>query len=208
VVFNDAEEYDQGPQLPLRLGRVSRLAMRSLFGSRKRQLSPVYASDKKQHADATQEPCELSVSGYATLGWTGQRQRSSRRWSGPGTSPGSERSAHNRRHQANDLFLIKTGNARFYRVTTGGQDITLLWLGPGDIVGLASLLAEHPTAYLANAETMSPCELLVWDRALIRSFAARQPRIMENGLGLSTAYLRNSLQRHADLATTPSETRV
>ncbi len=111
-------------------------------------------------------------------------------------------------HRAKDLFLIKTGNARFYRMTTGGEDITLLWLGPGDIVGLASLLAEHPPAYLANAETMSPCELLVWDRALIRSFAARQPRIMENGLGLSSAYLRNSLQRHADLATTPSETRV
>ena len=111
-------------------------------------------------------------------------------------------------HWANELFLIKTGNARFYRMTTGGEDITLLWLGTGDIVGLASLLAQHPPAYLANAETMSPCELLVWDRALIRSFAARQPRIMENGLGLSSVYLRNSLQRHADLATTPPETRV
>jgi len=31
-------------------------------------------------------------------------------------------------HRANDLFLIKTGNARFYRVTTEGEDITLLWL--------------------------------------------------------------------------------
>ena len=111
-------------------------------------------------------------------------------------------------HRADKLFLIKTGNARFYKLTTGGEDITLLWLGPGDIVGLASLLAEHPTAYLANAATMSPCELLVWNGALIRSFAARQPRIMENGLRLSSAYLRNSLQRHVDLATTSSETRV
>jgi CRP-like cAMP-binding protein len=111
-------------------------------------------------------------------------------------------------HPANDLFLIKTGYARFYRVTTAGEDITLLWLGPGDIVGLASLLVEHPATYLANAETMSRCELLGWNRALIRRFAARQPRIMENGLGLSSAYLRNSLRRHAALATTPSETRV
>jgi CRP-like cAMP-binding protein len=31
---------------------------------------------------------------------------------------------------------------------------------------------------------------------------------MENGLRLSSAYLRNSLQRHVDLATTSSETRV
>ena len=110
--------------------------------------------------------------------------------------------------QANHLFLVKNGNARFYRVTTGGEDITLLWLGPGDIVGLASLLAEQPTAYLASAETMSPCELLVWDRALIRSFAARHPRIMGNGLDLSSKYLRNALQRHADLATTSPEARV
>ena len=109
---------------------------------------------------------------------------------------------------ANHLFLIKNGNARFYRVTTGGEDITLLWLGPGDIIGLASLLAEQPTGYLANAETMSQSELLVWDRAVIRSFAARHPRIIGNGLELSSGYLRNALQRHVDLATTTPETRV
>jgi CRP-like cAMP-binding protein len=108
---------------------------------------------------------------------------------------------------ANHLFLIKTGNARFYRVTGTGEDITLLWLALGDIVGLASLLAEH-TTYLANAETMSPCELIVWDRARIRSFAAVHPKILENGVGVSLGYLKNNLERHADLATGSPEIRV
>jgi CRP-like cAMP-binding protein len=108
---------------------------------------------------------------------------------------------------ADHLFLIKTGNARFYRVTRTGEDITLLWLVLGDIVGLGSLLGEH-TTYLANAETMSPCELIVWDRVRIRSFAAVHPKILENGMGVSLGYLRNNLERHADLATESPEIRV
>ena len=108
--------------------------------------------------------------------------------------------------RANHIFLIKNGNARFYRVTRTGEDITLLWLAPGDIVGLGSLLAQPN--YLASAETMSRCELLVWNRARIRSFAAVHPKILENGMGVSVEYLRNSLQRHADLATMPPEIRI
>ena len=110
-------------------------------------------------------------------------------------------------HRATHIFLIKKGNARFYRVTRSGDDVMLLWLAPGDIVGLGSLLAEH-TNYLANAETISPCELLVWGRARIRSFAAIHPKILENGLGVSLGYLRNTLQRHTDLATRPPEIRI
>ena len=109
--------------------------------------------------------------------------------------------------QANHLFLIKTGNARFYRVTRTGEAITLLWLGPGDIVGLGSLLVAH-TTYLANAETTSPCELLVWNRAGIRRFGVVYPKILENGLELSAEYLRNVLQRHGDLATRRPEIRI
>ena len=109
-------------------------------------------------------------------------------------------------HRANHIFLIKNGYARFYRVTRSGEDIMLLWLVPGDIVGLGSLLAQPN--YLASAETMSRCELLVWNRAWIRSFAAIYPKILENGMGVSVEYLRNSLQRHTDLATMPPEIRI
>ena len=44
----------------------------------------------------------------------------------------------NEGHPANDLFLMKFGNARFYRVTTAGEDITLLWGA-----SLASLRLRH-----------------------------------------------------------------
>jgi CRP/FNR family transcriptional regulator, nitrogen oxide reductase regulator len=108
--------------------------------------------------------------------------------------------------RASHIFLIKNGNARFYRVTSTGENLMLLWLGPGDIVGLGSLLAQ--SSYLASAETMSRCELLVWNRARIRSFAASHPKILENGLGISAEYLRNSLRRHGDLATVPPEVRI
>ena len=109
--------------------------------------------------------------------------------------------------QANHLFLIKTGNMRFYRVTRTGEEITLLSLVPGDIVGLGSLLAGH-TTYMVNAETTSPCELLVWSRAEIRRFRVVYPKILENGLEVSSEYLRTAPQRHADLATELPEIRI
>jgi CRP-like cAMP-binding protein len=108
---------------------------------------------------------------------------------------------------ADQLFLIKSGTARFYRLTKTGEDIALLWLVPGDIVGLGSLLADH-ASYLANAETVSACEFLVWDHARIRGFALDYPAIFENGMGLSLNYLRDSLGRHVDLATKPPHIRL
>lgn len=109
--------------------------------------------------------------------------------------------------RANHLFLIKTGNARFYRAAATGGDVTLLCLVPGDIVGLSSLLAER-TTYLANAETTSPCELLVWNRAGIRRFGAVHPKMLANGLEVSSEYLRNVPQRHADLTAMRPEIRI
>jgi CRP-like cAMP-binding protein len=182
--------------------------MCSLFGSRKRPLSPAYSSDRKQHAGATQGSCELVSPDTSLLAGLDSDSVQTVVAAAQVRRLGPNEKLITEGRRANHLFLIKNGNARFYRVAREGEDITLFWLGPGDVIGLASLLAEQPTAYLANAETMSPCELLVWDHAVIRSFAARHPRIMENGLRLSAGYLRNALQRHADLATTPPATRV
>ena len=110
-------------------------------------------------------------------------------------------------HPANHVFLLRGGNARFFRLSEKGDDTTLLWLAPGDVVGLGCLLAERAT-YLAHAETVTSCEALIWDRSQIRSFASTHPSILENGFGISIQYLAKSIRRHIDLAFKPPAVRI
>ena len=60
------------------------------------------------------------------------------------------------------LFLLRRGRVRSYILTESGSEIILLWVVPGGVLGLASLLADPPT-YMMNASTVRECEFLVWD---------------------------------------------
>jgi len=89
---------------------------------------------------------------------------------------------------ARHLFLLLTGRARYFFVTGKGQKAILLWIPPGEIVGMAALLVS-PTGYLVGTETVRESSMLVWDRATIRSLAERYPRLWENALSLTPRYL-------------------
>ena len=94
----------------------------------------------------------------------------------------------NQDHPASDLFLLLTGRARFFFVTEKGQKVILLWIPPGDIFGLASLMPP-PDEYGLSAEAVRNSSALVWDRAVLRNLAARHPRLLENAFYMVMHYL-------------------
>src|SRR5262245_32247799 len=49
------------------------------------------------------------------------------------------------------LFLLKSGRAKFYRVTRNGDEVLLSQILPGDVFGLGTLLAK-PVPYIGTAE--------------------------------------------------------
>jgi CRP-like cAMP-binding protein len=55
---------------------------------------------------------------------------------------------------ASHLFLLRTGQARYYKLTKAGNEILLHLLLPGDVFGLGTLL-KHPPDYLGSGETLS-----------------------------------------------------
>ena len=110
-------------------------------------------------------------------------------------------------HRATHFFLIQSGRVRFYHLTKQGQLVLLAWLVPGDVVGLVALLTS-PFAYMASAEATSDCELLVWNRSVIRKLTARYPLLGENGLHMALRYLRDYIDRHVGLVTKTAEERV
>src|SRR5215468_10677632 len=86
------------------------------------------------------------------------------------------------------LFLLQKGRARSYILTESGSEVVLLWVVPGGVLGLASLLA-NPPAYMMNGITVTECEFLVWDRLTVRRLVKAHPDLADNGLRLALNYL-------------------
>jgi CRP-like cAMP-binding protein len=109
--------------------------------------------------------------------------------------------------RATHLFLVQSGRARFYHLTKQGRSVLLASLRPGNIIGLVAML-ESPFPYMATADAISDCELLVWEYSVIRKLVARYPLLKENGLRIALSYLRNYMNRHIGLVTKTAEERL
>jgi CRP-like cAMP-binding protein len=109
--------------------------------------------------------------------------------------------------RATHLFLVHSGRARFYHLTKQGRSVLLASLRPGNIIGLVAML-ESPFPYMATADAISDCELLVWEYSVIRKLVARYPLLKENGLRIALSYLRNYMNRHIGLVTKTAEERL
>ena len=109
--------------------------------------------------------------------------------------------------QATHFFLVQSGHARYYPLTKQGELVLLARLVPGDAIGLMSL-RKSPSAYMAASEATSDCELLAWDRAVVRNFVSRYPLLGENALRIAFGYLGTYIERHIGLVTETAEERL
>lgn len=99
-----------------------------------------------------------------------------------------------------NLFLLQVGRARSFIHTESGSEINIFWEGPGDVIGLVSLL-NNPPNYMASATTVTECEFLVWEHRVIRRLAKVYPQLTENGFRLAIHYVGVYMKRHANLMT-------
>ena len=88
---------------------------------------------------------------------------------------------------ADHLFLMISGRARSFCLTSQGEKIQLFWVPPGEIFGGAAFLSR-PVDYLASTEAVHHSSALVWDRMTIRSLSAQYPRLVENALLVAYDY--------------------
>ena len=105
------------------------------------------------------------------------------------------------------LLLLRQGRARSYTTSEDGSEIALLWVVPGMVLGLVSLLPDPPT-YMVNATTVSECEFLAWDLNTVHRLVKQYPRLAENGFRLALKYLRVYIKRHTNIVTKTAEARL
>ncbi|HTQ61036.1 MAG TPA: Crp/Fnr family transcriptional regulator [Candidatus Solibacter sp.] len=113
----------------------------------------------------------------------------------------------NQGHSADHLFLLTKGRARFFFNTREGKKVALLWLTPGEIFGGSALLST-PSHYLVSTETLKDSSILVWNRATLRTLAARYPRLLENALLIASDYLAWYLADHVALISQTARQRL
>jgi CRP-like cAMP-binding protein len=105
------------------------------------------------------------------------------------------------------LYLLQTGQVNFYRVAADGRQILLRRLGPEDVFGLGALMGER-VEYIATAEALTSCDVLIWDRAGIRRLAMRYPLVTENALRIVLHYIGLFAKRHMALVTDSAADRL
>jgi CRP-like cAMP-binding protein len=109
--------------------------------------------------------------------------------------------------RASHLYILGSGNARYYRLTVKGKELLLRWLVPGDVFGLVTMLKDPP-GYMGNAQADGECLLYGWTHPQMHELARRYPRLAENGLRIALSYLAAFTDRHARLVTETAEQRL
>lgn len=99
---------------------------------------------------------------------------------------------------ADRLFLLIKGSARYFFITPDGRKVYLIWLSPGEIFGVGTLLPQ-PSHFLVNTEVVKDSDVLTWRRDIIRDLITRYPRLLENGLCTTNDYLVWYLASHLSL---------
>ena len=105
------------------------------------------------------------------------------------------------------LFMLVTGSARHFFITSEGRKVNLFWLLPGDIVGGTSLLRE-PAEFIVSTEITRHTQVLVWKREALRRLVLQFPRLLENGLSISCDYLVWYLATHLSLISNSARERL
>ena len=109
--------------------------------------------------------------------------------------------------QPSYVFLLKSGRAKFYRLSHSGDEVLLSLLVPGDTFGLGTLLTR-PVPYIGTAETTRASELIVWKQARIRRLAQKHNRLAQNALAIVLRYLTVHFDRLFDIVASTASERI
>lgn len=95
-----------------------------------------------------------------------------------------------------EMFALVSGRVVMTSLSPEGKELTLGYLGAGDIFGEIALLDGGPRT--ANVTAIEPCELLVFRRKVFLQFLRECPDVAINFLTLLASRLRNTDQTLED----------
>lgn len=171
---------------------------------------PAHSSHKHPDSKPTR-PSDISMisqeSGIRLLDGIPDVHRTSILWAASWQQYPKASVATNQGDPANQLFLLVKGSARFFFLTPKGQKVYLIWLRSGEVFGGSSLL-RYSSPYLVSTEITKGSRAFVWKRDVIRDFATRFPRLLENALSIASDYMTWYLATHLCLIANTARERL
>jgi CRP-like cAMP-binding protein len=114
----------------------------------------------------------------------------------------------NQEDHAERFFLLTSGQARHFVITSEGRTILLNWLTPGQIFGGAAILST-PFQYLASTEVLVDSCALVWERQTIREITSNCPVLLDNAFSIAvTENIAWAIAAHVSLSADDARGRV
>ena len=77
---------------------------------------------------------------------------------------------------ATHAYYVQAGYARVTSTSSGGHDVLVTFMGPGDLLGFGAAI-ETVDHYVATAVAVEPMDLIVWDRAVARELTEQFPEV-------------------------------
>lgn len=107
---------------------------------------------------------------------------------------------------AENAYVVVVGRLRVAQTTADGHQVIIRYLGPGELVGYATLSggATHP----GTATAVDDVHLAGWSAATIKSLIARYPAVAANALSVLGARYREMQIRLREIATERVEQRI
>jgi len=105
----------------------------------------------------------------------------------------------NQGHPAVRLYMVLSGAARSFYLTQGGQKLHVYSFPPGEMFGGMAMVARD-SEYVVSTEAVKDSHMLVWERASMRGFAARYPKLLDNALSIAADYLNITIATQVALS--------
>lgn len=107
---------------------------------------------------------------------------------------------------AHSFFLLLDGHIRVVKSTAEGGEVTVRYIGPGELMGIATALGR--TTYPASAIAAVDCVVLAWPSSLWSEFASAYPSFGANTYQTVGNRLQDAHTRVVEMSTEHVDRRV
>lgn len=105
-----------------------------------------------------------------------------------------------------NFYVVVVGRLRVTQTTSQGDQITLRYLGPGEMVGYAAL--SHAPAHSATVIAVDDTHLFAWTKGAIQQLMMKHPQVAMNAVAVLGARYQETQMRLRELSTESVERRI
>lgn len=117
-----------------------------------------------------------------------------------------EHAVFDQEQDAHSFFLLLDGYVRVIKTTPDGEEVTVRYISPGELMGIASALGR--TTYPASAIAVVDCVVLAWPSSVWSEFAAAFPSFGANTYRTVGIRLQDAHARVVEMSTEQVDQRV